>query len=378
MRTLCTLFALSLLMACSSGGRGGSSGGAGGAGGGNAGGAGGAEGVVGADGEGGGEPNPAEGGGVAGGPGDAEGGGADEGGQAGEGGEGAEGAQEGGGDEGHEGDDACVDIMMYPDEDGDGWGVEEGAETMCVKPGESKDGMASNVGDCEPQDPWMNNGAEEICADHTDDNCDPSDDDDDCPESRPAGLDIPQWDCVTGDPPANVRAWAHFPDGGGFFMDGACVMLFEGIEGEFYVRWQGLAPSAAKAAAGDCSSYEGCICPGSPPWDRRLYAFMLRGSVADCDDIEIRDHAGNDQSVSNHCRKYLYALHTDGDLPFFAPDGQPAFDLPFSYVSGDEQSFRRRLELFPTVEIACAANPPNRSITFASLLTASLNIVEAR
>ncbi len=35
-------------------------------------------------------------------------------------------------------------------------------------------------------------------------------------------------------------------------------------------------------------------------------------------------------------------------------------------------SFRRRLELFPTVEIACAANPPNRSLPFASLLTAAI------
>ena len=216
--------------------------------------------------------------------------------------------------------------------------------------------------------------AEEICGDHFDDNCVAGDDDAGCPQSQPAGITVPTWDCVTGAPPASVVAWARFGDGPPYFDEGACAVFFEGLPGELYVTWTGLVRHSSRHDRGDCGTYEGCVCPSDPPYDRRLYAFTLAGAPEDCEALGIRDHAGNDQPVSNACRRYLYALHGAGDTPFYARDGQPEFDLPFSYVSGDRAALLQRLTAFPTVEVACAANPPNSFLPYATLMTAPIEL----
>ncbi len=259
----------------------------------------------------------------------------------------------------------CVDTELYTDTDGDG-DAEPGAtaETMCVVPGEATPGFGATMGDCAPADPWLASTREEICGDHYDDNCDASDDGEACPTTMAADIDVPDWDCVSGEAPANVYAHAHFPSGDGFFVDGACAIFFEGTEDLFYVKWQNLSPAEGKT---DCDTYNGCVCPSSPSYDRRLYALTSTGE-ADCATLAITDHAGNDQPVSNECRKYLYALHGSGELPFFAPDGQPPFDLPFSHVATSLETLQARLELFPMVEVACIETLPHANLTYETLM----------
>ncbi len=201
-----------------------------------------------------------------------------------------------------------------------------------------------------------------ICDDNFKDTCDAMPDT--CPTTQASGIDEPTWDC-TGEPPANVYAYATFADGttvaGANLAPGACVVFFEGAKDLFYAKWFKFGP---KTFSQDCTEYDGCICPSSGGvfgnnWDRRLYAFTWDGNES-CAKIALIDHdmnaAGgstNDQAVSNDCRKYLYALHGDGAVAAIAPDGQPAFDLPFSYVAGSLPALKRRLTDFPKVEVSC-------------------------
>ncbi|MCK6503696.1 putative metal-binding motif-containing protein [Myxococcota bacterium] len=69
-------------------------------------------------------------------------------------------------------DDAVDASTWYSDEDGDGWGVDDGTTTSCVDPG---DGWAAAGGDCDDGDTAYHPGAEESdCSDPNDYNCDGS------------------------------------------------------------------------------------------------------------------------------------------------------------------------------------------------------------
>ena len=179
---------------------------------------------------------------------------------------------------------------------------------------------------------------------------------------------ISEFQCLEGvgeGPEEFVLAWASFPDGGGYFADGGCFVVFEARPGEFYVRHnlQRADPRCAQTVAG-------CTCPTNPlgrtSWDRRLYALTLASSgvageelddardAQQCDELALVDHAGERQPVSNDCRKYLYQLHR--------------YDIPVSYLATGEATARRRLALFPTVELACLRDRPHASLPFRSLV----------
>jgi hypothetical protein len=165
-------------------------------------------------------------------------------------------------------------------------------------------------------------------------------------------MQISRYDC-NGNPENFVLAYASFPDGDDYFADGGCFVVFEGAPGEFYVKHN------LERANPECAnSVAGCTCPTQPlgrtSWDRRLYALTLRGTPQACEDLELRDHGGEDQPVSNDCRKYLYQLHR--------------YDIPFSFFAGGLEVARRRIDLFPTVELACLRDAPHISLPFRSLL----------
>jgi hypothetical protein len=246
----------------------------------------------------------------------------------------------------------CVDVTVYADSDGDGFGTGE-ATTECLPGGQPTDGFALRAGDCNDSDPLQFQGSEGVCNDNVDDDCDQADEV--CPESRPDQVTLPDWDC-TGDPPPSVYAWARFDDGGEYFAPGGCFVFFEGGKDVFYSTRVNL------ERADPCpDELYGCTCPSlgsSPSFDRRLYAFTLAGDVDGCDEIELVDHAGEEQPVSNSCRKYLYQLHR--------------YDIAYSHVATTVDALERRLSAFPSVEIACLRDAPHRSLPFASLLTTTI------
>ncbi len=263
------------------------------------------------------------------------------------------GPADGGGDGGSDAGPVTCDggVVGYLDEDQDTYGVDDPATNVCTEPIPS--GYAGRAGDCGPDDAWRHPGGDEICDDNVDDDCDGRDAD--CPTTQGTGLDLPDWDCQTGAPPPNVVAWAYFPDGNGYFQDGGCFVFFEGYPGEFYVTRKNLVRANNSP---DCETLNGCTCPslnGWPSYDRRLYAFT-KADRDPCEEIAIRDHGGEDQPVSNACRKYLYQLHY--------------YDIPFTYLTDSVEALRRRLNAFPTVEVACAADTPHQNLPFASLMAA--------
>lgn len=249
----------------------------------------------------------------------------------------------------------CVETAVYPDEDGDGYGVEAGSVDQCLEPGEAVDGFAREGGDCRPGDVLAHPNAQEVCGDQVDDDCDGADQA--CPASMP-GMRNPVWNCM-GEAPANVYAWARFPDGGGYFVDNGCFIFFEGVPDEFYVMRQLDRANDDRS----CEQLNGCTCPslnGWPAYDRRMYAFTLRGAPEDCEIITLIDHGGDDQPVSNDCRKYLYQMHW--------------YELPHSYVGRGEEAVRRRLELFPSVEVACTRDSPHANLPYQTLLNAPIEL----
>lgn len=237
-------------------------------------------------------------------------------------------------------DDVCQDTTVYVDGDGDGQAA-DGADSMqvCLKAGEAPDvGYAREVGDCDDRDPLQFTGADGVCGDNVDDDCDSADEA--CPTSMPAQLDIPDWDC-TGDAPENVVAYSVLPEQQ-YFSAGSCFYFFEGGEDVFYVKLHGFERQQA------CTSGNGC-CAEFGGYDNRLYAFTT--SDADpCEDIVI-SQSGSGQPVSNSCRKYLYQMNMNGGGDY-------------SFVANSIDTLTDRIEAFGDVEIACVRDTTLSSSAF--------------
>lgn len=248
-------------------------------------------------------------------------------------------------------DMACVDTTVYEDEDGDGYGNGD-AQMLCLRSGEEPpEGYGLSQGDCSEGDPLAYPDAEGVCNDNVDDDCDGEDEA--CPASQPDEMSVPAWDC-TGDAPENVYAWARFDDGMGYFKDNGCFVFFEGKKDIFYVQRN------VERASSDssCDTINGCTCPslnGWPSYDRRMYAFTrLDVDASECEEVSIRDHGGEDQPVSNGCRKYLYQMHH--------------YDIPYSYIASSLEGVRQRIELFSKVEIACVEDAPHANLPYQTLV----------
>ena len=246
--------------------------------------------------------------------------------------------------------DECQDTTIYADADGDGQ-APDGAmtKTVCLKSGEAAEaGYARETGDCDDSDPLQFTGSDGICGDYVDDDCDASDEA--CPESQPAQLDIPDWDC-TGTPPANVVAYAQVGEQKYFSAD-SCFFFFEASKDLFYVRLKGFErQSACTTGNGCCAEYGG--------YDNRMYAFTC--SDADpCEDITISESGGG-QPVSNTCRKYLFQMNATGDNAY-------------SFVAYSIDTLRERLEAFDTIEVACVRDTTlsSTAFPFGTLLTTPL------
>ncbi len=244
----------------------------------------------------------------------------------------------------------CVDTTVYRDIDMDGFGDDNSTILECLEEDQlPSEGFVRQGQDCGPGDALRHPDAPEICGDWVDDNCDGSDAA--CPTTRP-GLNVPDWNC-TGDAPSNVYAWARFEDGEGYFQDGGCFFFFEGAPGEFYVKRN----IERVSQDPNCERQRGCVCPslnGWPSYDRRMYAFTSLPDLDNCEEISIRDHAGEEQPVSNGCRKYLYQMHF--------------YDIPFSFIAADLETLQQRLTLHSTIEIACVEDAPHRNLPFQSLI----------
>lgn len=253
----------------------------------------------------------------------------------------------------------CIDLTLFGDEDGDGYGSQDTTQMACLLPDEELEGFSRLSGDCEPNDPLAYPGAEGVCGDFVDDNCD--DEDEDCPTTQQAGLDVPAWDC-TGTPPSNVYAYARFDSGEGYFQDGGCFIFFEGLADEFYVMHTMVRASTDAS----CDTINGCTCPslnGWPPYDRRMYAYTTDTDLDPCEETYLIDHAFNEQliqPVSNDCRRYIFQMHF--------------YDIPYNYVSGDLDSLRRRLEIYETLEVACIQDRPHVNLPYQQLLTTQIQL----
>lgn len=254
-------------------------------------------------------------------------------------------------------EEMCTNLTVFRDADQDRYGTSADSMDACLLPGEELAGYSRQAGDCKDGDPWAHSGAEEVCGDYVDDDCDEADEA--CPTTQTAGLELPNWDCVSGPAPANVYAYALFSDGGSYYQPNGCFVFFEGLRNEFYVQRVNL-NRVNQAAA--CAQLNGCVCPsdgGWPSYDRRLFAWTLAGAPESCPEIRVIDHGGETQPVSNDCRKYLYQLHW------------PGREIPYSFVAGSLESIERRVDVFPTVEIACASEQYPQ-LPFRTLLTAQI------
>jgi hypothetical protein len=256
----------------------------------------------------------------------------------------------------------CVETLVYRDSDDDGFGDDDDNRLECLEEDEGVPGYVRDGGDCGPNDALRFPGAEGICGDRVDDNCDGRDEN--CPESRD-GMHVPEWDCQ-GDPPASVYAYARFDDGGGYFRNGGCFFFFEGFPGEFYSR-RALERDVPPEDEARCDSFAGCTCPslnGWPSYDNRLYAFTLAGDAEECPDIWLQDHGRQDDvlMVSNDCRKYLYQLHQHS--------------VEYSYLTGNIENLQQRLTLYPQVEVACVEDRPHRNLPYQSLLVTDIVLNE--
>lgn len=245
--------------------------------------------------------------------------------------------------------DQCVDTTIYPDADGDGQGVDGQNKQVCLKPDETPEaGFSREKGDCADDDPSKFEGAEGICGDNVDDNCDGNDEA--CPTSMPAQMDIPNWDC-TGTPPENVLAHATLGDQK-YFGANSCFYFFEAKKGTFYVKLNGFERQSA------CTSGNGC-CAEFGGYDNRLYAFT-KGAQDPCEDIVI-EKSGGGQPVSNDCRKYLYQMNNQAQ--------------EYSYVASDLDSLKARLSTFSSVEVACVRDTTLSQSAFPFGTLATANIV---
>ena len=100
--------------------------------------------------------------------------------------------------------------MWYPDVDGDGYGAWDGEVTACEVTG--LEGYVTLVGDCDDEVFGTHPGADEVCGDDIDNDCDGSIDEGDCTESES------ELSCDDGD-----AIYYLDMDGDGFGVDSAPV-----------------------------------------------------------------------------------------------------------------------------------------------------------
>lgn len=228
----------------------------------------------------------------------------------------------------------CADVTVYADKDEDGKGDDALSKQVCLKPAEQEAGYVREGGDCNDSDALVFDGADGVCGDNVDDDCDNSDEV--CPTSMASELDIPEWDC-SGDAPANVVAVARAGDQA-FYNAGSCFVFFEAAKGTFYVKRTGF----ERSMGGDV-----CDQAGVGGYDNRLYAFT-KSDAPDCEEIVLSK--SGDNPVSNACRKYLYHM--------------PSSEMPFSFVASSLDSLKARLDNFGTVEVACVRDTTLSSTAF--------------
>jgi hypothetical protein len=92
----------------------------------------------------------------------------------------------------------CERQLWYPDGDGDGYGVEQGATSACDPP----DGTAERTGDCDDDRADVHPGRHEMC-DGIDNDCDPS-----TPDAGVSGVSAAGVEDLTGSVPAPPQLWA--------------------------------------------------------------------------------------------------------------------------------------------------------------------------
>lgn len=239
----------------------------------------------------------------------------------------------------------CVDVTVYEDKDADGKGDDDVSKQVCLKADEQEAGFVRESGDCDDADALVFDGADGICGDNVDDNCDNSDEA--CPTTMPAGDEVLNWDC-TGDAPASVLAVARLGDNS-IYESNSCFAFVELSKGAFYATRIGF-EKKPDAPSTQCSSFDSS--------DGLLYAFT-KSDAEPCEEIILQN--GPDENgmrkpspVSNSCRKLLYSFDTRRtDTPVF--------------IGSSIEGVKARLDKFSTVEIACVGDTTSPSFTFKSL-----------
>lgn len=177
---------------------------------------------------------------------------------------------------------------VYPDADGDGYGVEEGAVEGCIP---AVEGFAEEVGDCDDQNSEINPGVMENCLTESDDDCDG------VINANPSGNYYPHPDGCTN------YYYDNDGDGYGQYDDDECMC----------------APEAPYTApnVGDCDDndptvwrdVDGCVILAESIWTARINGFQENQSLG---------------TASESSRSVIEDLTGDGELDLLIAD--PSFD----------------------------------------------------
>jgi hypothetical protein len=245
---------------------------------------------------------------------------------------------------------------VYADPDGDGfYATGLISQSICTDPVPPLYTTLGKDNDCGPNDAWRHPDSFEICGDSVDDNCDGSDAT--CPSSTNAsvaGLYLGTCEQAKSDP--RVLAVAQYPaTDNAYFAGSGCHVFFEfpDVPGEFYMRNIGL------------TLKPGASCP-TAGFNSRLYAHTVAGDITQCPPVTLYED-GQMDPTSNHCRKYLKQMMTQGETYLF------------NNQTGGETQLRRRLNLFPTTEVSCApvGGGYASAFGFTSIMSASIIINDA-
>ena len=109
-------------------------------------------------------------------------------------------------------DEGLPTSTYYADADGDGYGDPATAVTSCAQPS----GYISQGGDCDDSDASINPGAEEICGDGIDQNCDGNDEECTCPCFDEEDLELVAWT------PRDCAGWGPCLITTGNIVDNSC------------------------------------------------------------------------------------------------------------------------------------------------------------